>query len=85
MNAPSRSTWALLGLALAVGLAEPYVELAWKCREGFEASEACVWGRSYFPLGRAVGLILITPLAFVMLWVGRRIWRRRGHASRPSA
>ena len=84
MTTPSRSTWILLGLALAVGLTEPYLELAWKCRDGFEASEACVWGRSYLPLGRAAGLVLIAPLAFAVLWVSRAVWTRRGPRSRPS-
>lgn len=78
MSTPSKSTWLLVGLAVAVGAAEPYLELAWKCRDGFEASEACVWGRSYLPLSRAVGLVLVAPLAFVALWVSRRVWRRRG-------
>jgi hypothetical protein len=77
MTAPSKSTWLLIGLAIAVGLAEPYLELAWKCREGFETSEACVWGRSYFPLSRAAGLLLIAPLTFGVLWFSRRVWMRR--------
>ena len=84
MRAPSRSTWVLIGLALAVGLAEPYLELAWKCRAGLEASEACVWGRSYFPLSRVMGVALVAPLAFVALVIVRRVWTRRGETSRPS-
>lgn len=83
MRAPSRSTLVLIGLALAVGVAEPYLELAWKCRAGLQASEACVWGRSYFALSRAVGVILVAPLAFVALVVARHVWARRGHKSRP--
>jgi len=83
MKAPSRSTWILLSLALAVGLVEPYLEIAWKCRQGFETSEACVWGRSFLPLGRVAGLVLVAPFAFLVLWVIRRVWRGRGHASRP--
>jgi hypothetical protein len=84
MSAPSRSTWVLLALALAIGLAEPYLELAWRCRNGFATSEACVWGRSYLPLSRAAGLLLVAPIAFLALWIVRHIWRRRGGESRPS-
>lgn len=84
MRAPSRSTWILIGLALAVGLAEPPLELAWKCRRGFEASEACVWGRSYLPLSRAIGLVLVAPLAFATLAILRQVWTRRRGRARPS-
>ena len=51
----SNLVWRLI-IALAIGWAEPSIELARKCREGFETSEACVWGRSYLPLSRALGL-----------------------------
>jgi len=62
-------------VAVAVGLAAPYVELAVKCRD--RASEACVWGRSYLPLTRAVyfvlfGLLTYAALALAARWAGRR-------------
>jgi hypothetical protein len=78
MSAPSKSTWFLLAVALVIGLAEPYLELAWKCRNGFATSEACVWGRSYWSLSRVAGLLLVTPVSFLALWVARHVWRRRG-------
>ena len=68
-----------LGIALAVGLAEPSIELAWKCREGFQTSEACVWGRSYLPLSRALGLLIITPVVFGVLTLVSHL-RKRGRS-----
>jgi hypothetical protein len=71
MNSSSRRRrWPfLLATALAIGIAEPYVEIAWKCRAGLEASEACVWGRSYLSLGKWLAPVFITPLAFVALLI----------------
>jgi hypothetical protein len=43
MRLPTPSLILRLAIGLAVGLVEPYLELAWKCRAGFETSEACVW------------------------------------------
>lgn len=60
-----RRWWLLLMGALAVGIAEPYLEIAWKCRAGFEASEACVWGRSFFSLGRWVAPLFVAPVVFI--------------------
>jgi hypothetical protein len=74
---------ALILVALVVGLAEPSLEVAWKCRAGFETSEACVWGRSYLPLGRAVGLVFVAPLTFGALMFVRGAWRAWVGRSRP--
>ena len=71
--------------ALASGIVEPFAEVAWKCRTGFETSEACVWGRSYLPLGRVAGLVIVAPLAFGMLFLIRWAWQARVARSRPSA
>jgi hypothetical protein len=72
--------WWPLWLALAIGIAEPHVELAWKCRASFQSSEACVWGRAYLPLGRWLAPLVVTPIAFVVLialsWAWRQ-WRGR--------
>lgn len=75
MNRPSNSLLACAALAIIVGLVEPSVEVAWKCRSGHEASEACVWGRSYLPLSRALGLLVIAPVTFAVLLMVRRLWR----------
>ena len=60
--------------ALIIGLAEPSIEIAWKCRAGRETSEACVWGRSYLPLSRALGLLIIAPVVFGALLLVRRLF-----------
>ncbi|HVF40389.1 MAG TPA: hypothetical protein VM939_10845 [Gemmatimonadaceae bacterium] len=52
---------------LAVGVAYPYLELAWKRRAGLETSEGCVWGKAYLPLARWLELLIVTPIAFLVL------------------
>jgi hypothetical protein len=56
--------WLTAAVALAIGLIEPHVELAWKCREGYVTSEACVWGRAYFPLAQILAPVIFSPLLF---------------------
>lgn len=75
MNRPSNSFLFCAALAIVIGLVEPSIEVAWKCRSGHETSEACVWGRSYLPLSRALGLLVITPVTFAVLLLVRRLWR----------
>ena len=77
MNARTRSRLVRAVIALVIGIAEPMLEVAWKCRAGFVTSESCVWGRSFLPLGRAVGLLLIAPVAYIVLTVVARLWRAR--------
>jgi hypothetical protein len=77
MNTRSRSLLLRAAIALAIGLIEPSLEIAWKCRAGLETTEACVWGRSYLPLGRAIGLVVIAPLAFAVLSLIRWAWSSR--------
>ena len=74
---------ATLATALVIGFAYPYLELAWKCR-GDAASEACVWGRAYFPLSRWVEPLIVAPIAFAVIVVFRRIFERDRHAQRLS-
>jgi hypothetical protein len=83
MNGPRRSLLILVFIALAIGLAEPPLEIAWKCRTGLEASEACVWGKSYLPLGRVVGLVIISPVSLGILLLGRWGWQSRSGRTRP--
>jgi hypothetical protein len=73
-----RGTYTLIFIiALAIGIAFPYLELAWKCREGLATSEACVWGRAYLPLGRWLEPLIITPIAFVIISIVGKLVRRR--------
>ncbi len=71
-------------VALAIGVAFPYVELAWKCRESSGHSEACVWARAYFPLSRWVEPIIVTPIAFVVLTLLVRAVSRRPDRHPPA-
>ena len=85
MRRPSRSTFVLGLTALAVALAQPFVELIWKCRQGFETSEPCVWGKSLLPLTSSVGLIVVAPLLFGVLLFVRALWRAaRAKTSTPT-
>ena len=72
-----RSVWLRAIFALAVGIAWPYLEIRWKCRAGFEASEACVWGKAYFPLARWIEPLIIAPLLFLVFTLAARLWRSR--------
>lgn len=74
-----------LALAAVVGIAYPYLELAWRCREAAAASEACVWGRAYFPLTRWVEPLLVTPVAFLAIMFIDRYVLRRGKTELPPA
>ena len=85
MSGARRSTLILACIAITIGLAEPQLEVAWKCRAGFETSEACVWGKSLLPLGRAIGLLVITPLAFGALLLARLLWRALAGRAGPAA
>jgi hypothetical protein len=69
-----RRRWVLVAAAVAIGIAEPYVELAWKCRAGFEHSEACVWGRSFLSLGRWIAPLFVIPLALAVLFLLAAAW-----------
>ena len=64
-------------IALVIGFAFPYLELAWKCRDGLATSEACVWGRAYLSLGRWLEPLIITPIAFVILSIVAKLISRR--------
>ena len=72
-----RDVWLAAALSLAVGLAEPYVELAWKCRAGFEASEACVWGEAYFRVAQMATIFILTPLLFGLWFLLTRLASRK--------
>ena len=64
-----RRSWICLVVAVGVGALTPWVELWWKCRAGREASESCVWARSYMPLSRVVEPIIVAPLTLALLCV----------------
>jgi hypothetical protein len=78
-----RSRRSALLTAVAIGLAAgagyPVLDLAFACR--VPISEACVWGKAYFPLTLALSLGLVggvvTALAYAAL-----TWRRGPPLSR---
>jgi hypothetical protein len=61
-------------IALVVGIVEPHVEIAWKCRGALATSEPCVWGRSLLPLGLWIAPIVIAPVLFACLVVLTYAW-----------
>jgi hypothetical protein len=66
----------LIALAggLTAGIGYPFVDLILACR--IPASEACVWGKAYFPLTLALSVVLIGGTATGLLYVVLR-WLRR--------
>jgi hypothetical protein len=62
-------------LALLIGLIEPRAEVAYKCRDGLEASEACVWARAYLPLGQVVVPFVVAPVTLLVLLAVRSLVR----------
>jgi hypothetical protein len=72
----SRRTTLLKALAagLGVGIGYPFVDVGLACRRPI--SEACVWGRAYFPLTLGVSVAVrggaVTATLYAVL-----MWRRR--------
>jgi hypothetical protein len=68
-----------IAIAVAVGLAAPYVEVALRCRAPHPgtgvASEACVWTRAYLPLARPLYLIVYGLLTYAALSLLALAWR----------
>lgn len=71
-----RRSWIRIVVAVGVGTLAPWLELWWKCRAGREASESCVWTRSYMPLSRVVEPIIVAPLTFALLCAGAALLGR---------
>jgi hypothetical protein len=64
-----------LSVGLLIGVAYPFVDLAWSCR--LPTSEACVWGKAYFPLTFWASLLLLgapaTGVVYAILkWARQR-------------
>ena len=77
---------ASLSIALlvgaAVGIGYPFIDVALACR--LPISEACVWGKAYFPLTLTVSIVVlggvVAGLVYAIL-----MWRRRRHSSNDAA
>ena len=62
-----------LCVGTAIGIGYPFVDVALACR--VPTSEACVWGKAYFPLTLSISVVVlggvVTGLVYAVL-----IWRR---------
>ena len=63
-----------LAVGLIAGIGYPFVDLILACR--IPASEACVWGKAYFPLTLALSVVLIGGTATGLLYLVLRWFRR---------
>lgn len=74
MLSRSASLLVAVSAGLLAGVAYPYVDLALACRQ--PASEACVWGKSYFQLTLMLSLVILggitTGVVYAALAWGRR-------------
>jgi hypothetical protein len=60
-------------VGMLVGIGYPFIDLGLACRA--PSSEACVWGKAYFPLTLTVSLILLGG-AVTGLMYAALMWRR---------
>lgn len=60
-------------IGLAVGIAYPFADRWLACR--VPVSEACVWGKAYFPLTLGVSIVLLGGITAGILYA---VLRRRG-------
>jgi hypothetical protein len=72
----SRRFTLLIALAggLMVGIGYPFVDVALACR--VPISEACVWGKAYFPLTLGLSVVILGGLVTGSLYAVLT-WRRR--------
>jgi hypothetical protein len=63
-----------LSVGLMVGVGYPFVDVALACR--VPISEACVWGKAYFPLTLGVSVVVLGSLVTGSLYAVLT-WRRR--------
>ena len=62
----------LVGMLAGVGY--PFVDIAIACR--VPTSEACVWGKSYFPLTLGLSVVIVGGTVAALVYAGL-MWRRR--------
>jgi len=63
-----------LVIGLVAGVGYPFVDIAVACR--VPASEACVWGKAYFPLTLGLSLVIVGGTVSGLVYAGLT-WRRR--------
>lgn len=70
-----------LVFGLIAGLGYPVVDIAVACRT--PASEACVWGKAYFPLTLGLSVLLLGGLVMALVYAVLRSRRRRQPGDAP--
>ena len=72
MRSPRPALLSALAVGVAVGIGYPFVDVGLACR--VPVSEACVWGKAYFPLTLGASVVVlggaVTALLYAVL-----IWR----------
>jgi len=69
-----------LAIGVSVGTVYPFVDLARACRTPI--SEACVWGKAYFPLTLGVSVIVVGGLVASLVYAALR-WGIMGRLRDP--
>lgn len=64
-----------LSLGLMVGVGYPFVDVALACR--VPTSEACVWGKAYFPMTLSVSVVVLGGVVTGLLYAVLIWWHRR--------
>ena len=66
-----------LAAGLIAGVAYPFVDVALACR--VPISEACVWGKAYFPLTLGLSVVVLGGAVTGLLYAALT-WRRRSQS-----
>ena len=69
------SVFTALFVGLLAGVGYPFVDLALACR--VPISEACVWGKAYFPLTLSLSVVIVGGTVTGLTYAGLTWWRRR--------
>jgi len=68
------SLFTALFVGLLAGVGYPFVDVALACR--VPTSEACVWGKGYFPLTLSLSVVIVGGAVAGLLYAAL-IWRSR--------
>lgn len=73
MKSRAAAAWIAVAGGLAAGAGYPLMELLLACR--VPLSEACVWGKAYFPVALAMSLVLLGGLVAGLVYAWLRWWQ----------